>query len=205
MDENKHGMVFKKGQHLFHENGYATGIYCINQGKLKLFQTGGEGKEQIVRFAKEGDVLGYRALMSGDTLSVSAVALEEVHVCFLPREAFFSVISSENTVSFEIIKRLSDDLRALQEKVTLLAQKSVRERAAETLLFLKETFGFEGDNQIINVALSREEIAGLIGTATETAIRLLSDFKHEGLIELAGKKIKILDVKGLVRLANMYD
>ena len=103
-----------------------------------------------------------------------------------------------------MMKLLSNELKRAEEKITHLAQKPVRERVAETILFLKETYGVDKENQI-NVALSREEIANLVGTATETAIRLLSEFNKDHIIELTGKKIKILDQNKLVKTANLFD
>ena len=104
-----------------------------------------------------------------------------------------------------MMKMLSDELHKTEIKLTHLAQKPIRERLAETLLFIKETYGYEEDGITLNVRLSREEIANLLGTATESAIRLLSEFKKDGMVELDGKKIKILSQKELVRTANLQD
>jgi CRP/FNR family transcriptional regulator len=103
------------------------------------------------------------------------------------------------------MKLLSDDLRKAEMSITHLAQKPVRERLAEALLFIKETYGFEDDNATINLKLSREELANLVGTATETVIRLLSEFKSDRIISLEGKKIKILNLQELVHTANLDD
>lgn len=205
IDSQKNCVTFKKGNMIFHEGGFPMGLYCINAGKVKLAQLGSEGKEQIVRFAKEGDVLGYRSLLAGDRYSATAVALEDTRVCFIPRDSFLGVVATDNKLSLEVMKQLAQDLKNAQEKITILAQKPVRERMAETLLFIKETFGYEEDGMTLSVALSREEIANLTGTATETAIRLLSDFKHEHILELSGKKIKVLNLNELVKIANLYD
>lgn len=205
IDQFKHCTSYKKGQTIFQEGGYPIGLFCVSKGTIKLSQTGSEGKEQIVRFAKDGDVLGYRALLCGDRYSASAIPVEDTQICFIPREVFLKATVSDGGLSMEIIRKLAEDLRAAQEKITLLAQKPVRERMAETILFMKETFGTEDDNQTLTVALSREEIANLVGTATETAIRLLSEFKQDGYIEWAGKKLRIINLAGLVKTANLYD
>lgn len=181
------------------------GMFCINQGKIKLSHSGQDGKEQIVRMAKEGDVLGYRALLSNERYNATAVALDDTEVCFIPKDAFFTVLKTNLNLSLEIIKMLALELRWAEQTITGLAQKPVRERMAEALLFLKETYGFEADEATINVTLSREDIANLVGTATETAIRLLSEFKHDKIVEFVGKKIKILDIKKLVRTANVMN
>ncbi len=195
---------FKKGESIFREGSYASGVYCINAGKIKLAMMGSEGKEQIVRMAKPGDIIGYKALLSGDRYSATATAIEDCNICFIPREIFLVILQKDASLSFEMMKLLSNELKHAEEKITHLAQKPVRERVAETILFLKETYGIDKDNQI-NILLTREEIANLVGTATETAIRLLSEFNKEHIIELSGKKIKILDTDKLVRTANLYD
>ena len=196
---------YKKGQVIFNEGSHPFGVYCINDGKIKLSHLGDDGKEQIVRLLRGGDILGYRALLSGDRYSSSAVALEDTKVCFIPKELFVTALKNDAGMAFEMMKLLSDELHKAETKITHLAQKPVRERLAETLLFIKETYGFESDEQTLNVRLSREEIANLVGTATESTIRLLSEFKKDGLIDLDGKKIRILKPRDLLRVANIQD
>ncbi len=197
--------TFKKGQLIFNEGGFPHGLFCVNSGKIKIAQSGDEGKEQIVRFAKDGDILGYRTLLSGDKYSCSATALDDTSICFIPKDTFFKLIAKNANLSMEIMKLLAHDLKNAERKITDLAQKPVRERMAEALLFLKETYGYESDNATINVSLSREEIANIAGTARETATRLLSEFKDDGIVELVGKKIKILNHQKLVKTANVFD
>ncbi len=198
-------MSFKKGQVIFSEGGHPLGLFCINDGKVKIEHSGVDGKEQIVRMAKGGDVLGYRALLSNERYNASAVALDDTDVCFIPKDPFFNVLKTNPGLSLDIIKMLSSELRKAEETITDLAQKPVRERMAEALLFLKETYGFEEDGQTINVILSREDIANLVGTATETAIRLLSEFKKDGIVESVGKKLRIANIEKLIKTANIYN
>jgi CRP/FNR family transcriptional regulator len=205
INEQKVCNVYKKGQTLFNEGSYPFGVYCINEGKVKLSHLGDDGKEQIIRLLRGGDVLGYRALLSGERYSASAIVLEDTQVCFIPKELFLSVLKNDAGLAFEMMKLLSDELHKAEVKLTHLAQKPIRERLAETLLFIKETYGFEADGITLNVRLSREEIANLVGTATESTIRLLSEFKKDGMVELEGKKIKILRQKELIRTANLQD
>lgn len=115
------------------------------------------------------------------------------------------ILQKDGVLSMEIMKLLSDDLRKAEISITHLAQKPVRERLAEALLFIKETYGFETDNSTLNLKLSREELANLVGTATETVIRLLSEFKSDSIISLEGKKIKIISIHKLVSTANLDD
>lgn len=205
INEQKICNIYKKGQTLFNEGSYPFGVYCINDGKVKLSHLGDDGKEQIIRLLRGGDVLGYRALLSGERYSASAIALEDTQVCFIPKELFISVLKNDTGLAFEMMKLLSDELHKAEVKLTHLAQKPIRERLAETLLFIKETYGYEADGITLSVRLSREEIANLVGTATESTIRLLSEFKKDGMVELDGKKIKILRQKELIKTANLQD
>ncbi len=204
-NEMKSCVIFRKGQLIFGEGAHPLGLYCVNAGKIKIAHSGPDGKEQIVRMARGGDVLGYRALLTAERYNASAVALDDSEICFIPRDTFFHVLKSNNGLSYEIIKMLSNELRKAEQMITDLAQKPVRERMAEALLFLKETYGFEPDGATINVTLSREDIANLVGTATETAIRLLSEFRQDKIVESAGKKIRILDMDKLVHTARLYN
>ncbi len=205
LSDSKTCSIYRKGQVLFNEGGHPFGVYCVNKGKIKVSIVGDEGKEQIVRLAKDGDVLGYRSMLASERYNATATALEDSQVCFIPKDIFLSSLKKDSTLSVEVMKLLSTQLKAAEIKLTHLAQKPVRERLAETLLFLKETYGFEPGTDILSVQLSREEIANLVGTATETAIRLLSELNKENIIELMGKKIKITNIKALIRTANLSD
>lgn len=197
--------TFKKGEAIFKEGQHAYGLYCINEGKIKLSKSGDMGKEQIVRMGAPGDVMGYRAVLSGEKYSATATALEDSNVCFVPKKLFLNIIRKDGELSMDMMKLLSEDLRRAESTITHLAQKSVRERTAEALLFLKETYGLEPDNETLSVALSREELSNIVGTATETLVRFLKEFKDGKLIKLDGKKILLVDIPALTKLANMYD
>jgi CRP/FNR family transcriptional regulator len=131
--------------------------------------------------------------------------MEEAGVCFIPKDLFMAVLQKDGQLSFEIMKLLSDDLRKAEVSITHFAQKPVRERLAEALLFIKESYGFKEDGKTIDLKISREDLANLVGTATETTIRLLSELKHEGVVHLEGKGIEITNLKELVRIANLED
>ena len=195
----------KSGNHIFQEGKYPSGIYCIHKGKIKLSRDGHEGREHIVRFAKEGDVLGYKTLITGSTYTASAVALDDSHLCIIPKELFFETIQRNPKLSMKMLEILVHELNNAEERVMELAQKTVRERLAETLLILLETFGTEEDGETINVSLTREEIANIVGTATESVIRLLSDFKKLEMIELRGRKIAIKKPIALIKEAHLSD
>jgi len=197
--------VYKKGQTIFNEGTYPFGLYCINAGKIKISRNGDDGREIIIRLAKAGDLIGYKALLSGQKYTASAVALDDCTVCFIPKDSFINLLKSDADLSLGIMNLISTELRKAETKVAHLAQKPVRERLAETLLFLKETYGVESDDKTLSVQLSREEIANIVGTATESIIRCLSELRKEGIVELEGKKITIIDKGLLIQRANIQE
>jgi len=203
LDNLKSCSQYKKGQYIFSENGHPLGLYCIHHGKIKLTTSGLNGKEQILRLFKDGDIFGYRSLLSNDRYNCSAVALEDASVCFIPKDNFFELLKANQKVSFELLKLLSNNLKQAEEQLVSMAQKNVRERMAEALLFFKASFGLNETDNSLNIAFSREEIAGFVGTSTETVIRLLSEFNHDKIVKLAGKKIIITNLDKLVNTANL--
>ena len=205
LDDFKTCQKFKKGEVIFEEGAYPHGVHCINSGKVKVSQSGADGREQIIHLSKNGDVLGYRAVLGGDKYSCSAVALEDSAICFIPTKVLIALIEKDPKLAFNIIHLFSNELKAAERGITNIAQKSVKERLAQGLLLLKESYGLEDDNKTINIRITREELANIVGTARETVTRLLFDFEKEGTIALEGKKIKILDQSKLVRLSNIFD
>jgi CRP-like cAMP-binding protein len=195
---------YKKGSLIFHEGHMPQGVYCINKGIVKLVKTNNDGKEQILRFAQEGEFLGYRALIADEPLVSSAICITDTIACFIPKKQFMDLLDENTLVSKQMLKALSHELGVVEERVQSLAQKSVRERVAETLLFLHQTFRSDStqDDSVISITLPREDIANIVGTATETVIRLLSEFKGDKLIEFEGKKIKILNKPGLEKISH---
>lgn len=194
---------YRRGESLFFAGDGAAGIYCVHRGKIKLVRSGSEGKEQIVRLVKGGDILGYRALIGDEGHSMNAVALEESHVCFVPKGMFFSLLSSRPAFSLRLVEILSDELEATERRVVEMAQKSIRERLAEALLLLKGTYGLKSDERTLDVKITREDLAGIVGAATESVIRNLTEMKDEGIIGLEGRNIQVLDSSALLRAANL--
>ncbi|MBS9523300.1 Crp/Fnr family transcriptional regulator [Litoribacter ruber] len=195
---------YKKGQVLFHEGTRPLGVFCINNGKVKVYRLGADGKEQIMKITKEGDVLGYKAMIGEETYPVTAETLEDCTICFVPKNDFLSLLTDNPNFNKKLLQAVCQEIGVMSEKLTNLAQKSVRERLAITLLMLKDTYGIDGDKEPVEINLTREDLANIVGTATETLIRLLHDFKEENYISTKGRKIKVEDVKGLVRAAGLY-
>lgn len=205
LSEHKSCVTYKKGQTLFYEETRPMGVFCINHGKIKVYKMGSNGKEQILYIAKGGDFLGYRALLSEEFYAASATVIEPAAVCFIPKSDFLTILNRNPAFFQKLMKAVCHDLGVMEEKLANIAQKSVRERLAGTILMLKETYGMEGgDSELIDIMLSREDLANIVGTATETVIRLLSEFKNDGLIALQGKKIKVVDQKRLLHEADFY-
>lgn len=203
-NSHKTDNFYKKGQVIFYEDNDAFGLYCVYSGKIKLYKTGIDGRQQIVRIASNGDLLGYRSLFSDEPYSATAEVLEDAHICCIDKNAFFPVLAKYPELSLNIIKKLAMELRHAEDLATSMAQKSVRERMAELLLILKETYGRETKKGIqIDLRLSREEMAEMIGVTQETAIRLLSEFKQDGLIEVKERDITILDHRRLLTTAHL--
>ncbi|MGI8892769.1 MAG: Crp/Fnr family transcriptional regulator [Bacteroidia bacterium] len=196
--------VYRKGQLIFHEGSRPSGLFVVHTGKVKIFKIGEEGREQIIRFAKTGDIIGYRALLSDDLYMASATTMEESGICFIPRSLINELIAKEPSFPLQVMKLLSNDLRVAEDRLTDFAQKPVRERLAEALLTLRDKYGYEEDEKTLNINMTREEIANIIGTATETVIRILSDLKSEKVLMLNGRRISILNERKLSAIANMH-
>jgi CRP-like cAMP-binding protein len=197
--------MIEKGGTVFQEGSYPGGLYCVDNGKIKIVQLGIDGKEQILHLAKNGDVMGYRAILSGDKYSCSAIALEDSALCFIPKEVFQSMVKDNSNIALHLIHLFSRELKDAERKITTIAQRPVKERLAQSILLLKESYGFEKDGMTIHIVITREEIANIAGTTRETAIRFLSEFNQDKIIELTGKKIKILQLKNLCEVANLFD
>jgi CRP-like cAMP-binding protein len=205
LSQHKVTNIYKKGQTLFVQGNHPFGLYCVNSGNIKITKTGPDGKESIVRIAKGGDVLGHRSLFTSDYYSATATAIEETKVCFIDKKYILKLIEENPTVSLHVINKLSRDMGAAENKLSSLHQKNVRERLAELLLLLKESHGeqIEGNKTKLDIKLTREEMATMIGTANETLIRFISEFKEEGLIQQEGKSIIIVDEEKLLEWANL--
>ncbi|MFV8322911.1 Crp/Fnr family transcriptional regulator [Flavobacterium sp. LB3P21] len=201
LSDCKTSHIIKKGEVIFEEGENVNGIYCIKDGICKLTKLSANGKDHIVKLVTKGELLGQRSMISDEPVNLSAVALEDMQVCFIPKSEVMGYFDKNNQFSMNVMKSICGDLKEADDNMVNLAQKTVKERLAETLLYLNDTFGKNEDNSL-KVQLSRDEIASIIGTATESCIRLLSDFKKLGLIELTGKKIVLKDINALKKLAE---
>lgn len=197
----KTSYTIKKGEPIFEEGETLKGVFCIKDGVGKLSKLSSNGKDQIVKLVKSGELLGQRSMISEEAANLSAIALNDMEVCFIPRKEILGFFDKNNEFSMNVMKTICGDLKEADDHMVSMAQKSVKSRLAETLIYLEDTFG-KNDDGSLYLQLSREEIAGLIGTATESCIRLLSDFKKLGYIDLVGKKIIVLKRNELIKLSN---
>lgn len=195
-------LKFHKGETIFEDGDSAKGVYFIKKGTAKLSKLGVYGKEQILRFIKEGDLIGYRSLLCGENLQAKGEAMTELETTFLPADIFLHLLEVDPKLSFVMLQKMAFELGESSNTVTFLAQKTVRERLAEILLLLEQKLGTDPEG-FIKISLTREEIANIIGTATESAIRLISEFKQDGLIEVDGRNIKIVQHEKLRKLGHV--
>ncbi len=203
---NQHKTVnaYKKGQMLFYAGNQAYGLYCLFSGQVKLYKTGVDGRQQIVRIAGPGDLLGYRSLFSNEPYTATAEILEDATICCIDKNTFFPLLSKNPDMALDIIKKLSKELRQAEDMATSIAQRSVRERMAELLLMLRGTYGKPSQKGVrIGLHLSRQELAEMVGITQETAIRLLSEFKSDRMIEVKDREITIVDSEALLKTARL--
>ncbi len=201
LSEERDIRTYKKKDDIYKEGSYPKGIYFVNKGKVKTYQTNDAGKELITELHKEGDFFGYISLLHDEKYTNSATALEDSEIYMIPKEDFFSLIYKNAEVSRKFIEMLSNNLRENEKQLVKLAYNSVRKRVAEALVKLSDKYKKDEDEKF-SMNVSREDLANLVGTATETVIRTLSDFKEEKYIEISGSKISILAYDKLAKLKN---
>ena len=199
---NKITETYKRGSIVYQQGNRMKGFCCVQSGIIKIYQTGFDGKEQIIRFAKPGDIIGYRSVVSNEPACTSTEVIEEAVLCHIPTEILLNLVKTNGNFAVELMKLICKELGEANSYITDIAQKTVKERLAEILIHLDDEFG-EDSQGILKISLTREELSNIVGTATESIIRLLSEFKSHGYIEINGRKIKILNKPGLKYLANI--
>jgi len=201
LDVEKECLYFKKNEIIYKEGVNISGCYFINEGVIKLYSVGVKGKEQIIKLAKKGDVLGYRALFNEEKTCHTAKVLEDTIVCFVPKKVMFDLVIANSNFALDLLKFVCKELYIVNNLLKDIAQKTVKERLSTVLLNLIDDFGLDQKN-FLKVSISRNDLANLIGTAPENVIRTLNKFKELNYIETLGRKIKIVDKKALEKIAN---
>lgn len=194
--KNKHTIKCKKSQQFIMEGTPAHGLFFAYEGKVKVVKTGVNDREQIVRFAKDGEIIGHRGgFGSSKYYSISAQALEDSTLCYFSKEDLKNILLNIPKLTFDFMLFYADELSESETRVRKLAQMSVRERVIDTLLFMDRKFG--STDQLLNISLSRKDYADYSGTTEEQVIRILSTLKKESLLNAKGRKLGILDFETL--------
>ena len=195
--------LYKRGSVIYNERSRINGTYIVIRGIVKVYKTGFDGKEQIIRFAKDGDLVGFRSVISDELACTTSKIINDAVLCYIPGEELTKLIKENSDFAMALMKLTCKELGESNKYLTDIAQKTVRERLAEVLLLLMDTFELDEDFTL-QISLTREELANMVGTATESVIRLLSEFKADKLIELNGRKIKLLNIPKLIKIGNVY-
>jgi CRP-like cAMP-binding protein len=193
----------KKGQQFIIEGAPVNGLFFILQGKVKVFRTGINGREQIVRFATSGEIIGHRGFGTEEYYSIGAIALEDTVLCYFSKDMLQDILLSNPEFTYDLMLFYANELNKSEAKVKSLSQMTVRERVVDTLLYINRKFG--NLNEFLNLPLSRKEYADHAGTTEEQVIRVFSTLKKEKLIFAKGKKIGILDVELLKKEINEHN
>ena len=199
LTESDEQLQIKKKETIFKEGAYPRGIYFVKEGKVKTYKKHEIGKEFITGLHSAGEFFGYAALLEGIKYTDTAEALENSIITFIPQELFFDLLYKNVDVAKNFIKLLSGNLAEQEERLMNLAYSSVRKRLADTLINLYEKHSADKNHTL---TFSREDLANMAGTAIETTIRTLSDFKTEGLIEIKGTAIQVLKLDRLKAMRN---
>ncbi|MGI4833226.1 MAG: Crp/Fnr family transcriptional regulator [Janthinobacterium lividum] len=205
LSTQKSTQVYQKGQTVYQQGNKVLGLHCVHQGKIKLTRVGGDQREHIVHLVRPGELIGCRPLLAGSLYTTSAVALEDCVVCFVPRLDFIGLLQANKQFSNAMLHLLADALGQAEDQLLHLAYKPVRERLAGALVALQHTYGSAETNEPFSIALSREDVAALVGTAKETVSRLLTEFKAAGYIATRGSRITVLNQAQLRKISTRYD
>ena len=204
IEKNKVRNTYKKNQVIFMQGNPSFGVHCVQSGVVKISTTGKEGKESILRLATPGDIIGHGSIFSKGPYTASAAAMEDCVVSFIDKDFFLKAIEKYPMLTLNIISQMSQSMQASDAKNVALAQNNVRERFASLLLSLKDNYGVKDGNRVrLNIKLTREEMASMIGTTMETLVRLITEFKNEEILEQDGKVIFIINENKLVQFANI--
>jgi CRP/FNR family transcriptional regulator len=193
---NKKSLLFKKGAVIFEEGMPINGIYFINNGVVKVHKKWGNEKQFILHFAKEGDVVGYRGLVNEQVYPVSATALEDTLLCFFDIPFFENSLKVNIDLLYAFMQLYAIELKQVEKRMGSLVHLDVKGRVAETLLQLHNDFGVD-DKGIIQIWLTKQDLAAYAGTTYETFFRILHEWVQAGIVKYSGKNITILNIQAL--------
>lgn len=194
---------YKNNENIYCEGETPTYLMCLLSGKVKIYKDGVGGRSQIIRVIKSHEYFAYRAYFAEENYVTAAAAFEPCTICLIPMPTIVKLIQENPELSMFFIRQLSKDLGISDERTVSLTQKHIRGRLAESLLFLKDTYGVEEDQCTLSIYLSREDLANLSNMTTSNAIRTLSNFAAEKLIIIDGRKIKLIEEEKLKRISKI--
>ena len=194
---------YKKNDIIYKEGDLPTNLLCLVSGKVKIYKDGVGGRPQIMRVLGETEYFAYRAYMADEPFITAAAAFEPCVVLKIPLGFIVKTIQENARLGWFFIQRLAHDLGQSDERTVNLTQKHIRGRLAESLLFLKDSYGLEEDGSTLSIYMSREDLANLSNMTTSNAIRTLSAFAGEKLVAIDGRKIKLIDEEGLQRISRI--
>lgn len=197
LTEQRKEIRCKKGQQFIMEGAAVTGLFFLQKGKVKVLRTGLHGREQIVRFAGDGEIIGHRGFGTEESYTISAMALEDCTLCYFSKENLQQVLRTQPNFTYALMLFYANELNKSEAKVKTLSQMTVRERVIDTLLYVNRKFGQR--QGFISILLTRKEYADYAGTTEEQVIRVFSALKKEGLILAKGKRIGLPDLSILKR------
>ena len=195
--------TYKKNETIYCEGETPSHLMCLISGKVKIFKDGVGGRSQIIRMIKPREYFAYRAYFAEENFVTAAAAFEPCTMCLIPMPVIIKLIQENADLAMFFIRQLSKDLGISDERTVNLTQKHIRGRLAESLLFLKDTYGVEEDQCTLSIYLSREDLANLSNMTTSNAIRTLSNFATEKLIIIDGRKIKLIDEERLKKISKI--
>jgi CRP-like cAMP-binding protein len=203
VSDSKITRKIKKGESIFEEGEKLNGVFCVRNGVSKLSKLSANGKDQIVKLATKGEVMGQRSIIAEEHSNLSAVAVNDMEVCYIPKESIVHTLKSNPDFTVEVLRHMAHDLREADDVIVNMSQKTVKQRVAEAFLYLKNNFGEDKDGFLL-LTLSREDIANVVGTATESCIRIISEFRKKGFLKTSGKRIGIADERKLQDLVEGF-
>ena len=203
LEQNHSTIRFKKNQIIYKEGEKPTGLLCLGSGKVKIYKEGFGGRDQIVRMANPPGFIGYRALFAEENHVATAVVIESCVIFLIKREVINYLMTRNNNLCMNFVKCFATELGFARFRTVTLTQKHIRGRLAESLMLLREIYGYEPDGATINVSISREDLANFSNMTTSNAIRTLSTFVVENVIEVDGRNIKILEEEKLQRISEL--
>tara|TARA_R110002051_G_scaffold48308_2_gene95382 strand:+ start:136013 stop:136702 length:690 start_codon:yes stop_codon:yes gene_type:complete len=203
VSDSKISKKIKKGDALFIEGQKLDGVFCVKEGVSKLSKLSSNGKEQIVKLTNKGEIMGQRSVIAEDFTNLSATAINDMEVCFIPKEVISNTLNTNPNFSLEVLRHMAHDLKEADDVIVNMSQKTVKQRLAEAFIYLKKNYG-EDEHGFLLLTLSRDDYANIVGAATESLIRMISEFKKKRLIKTAGKKIGIVQEQRLQELADGF-